>query len=127
MDRTSFDDWVRRYLVAWDTDDEADIASLFTDDATYQTGPFDEPWVGRDEIVARWQARGDSGTEWSFEWEVAAVERDLGVIVGETDYPASGHHYKNVWFVRLTPDGRATSFQEWWFARPKPKEAQGPQ
>jgi hypothetical protein len=41
-----------------------------------------------------------------------------------TGYPAHGDEeeteFKNLWLVRLTPDGRASEFAEWWAERQKP-------
>jgi SnoaL-like protein len=54
MDPAGFEDWLGRYFDAWVSNDPADVASLFTEDAIYRVGPFREPWVGRDQIVDRW-------------------------------------------------------------------------
>ena len=122
MTREDVRRWVEGYMAAWASDDSKDIEALFSEDATYLTGPWDEPWEGRETIVREWIDRGDSGTEWGFTWDVVALDGDFAVIRGETEYPDSGHHYRNIWFVRLAEDGRARAFTEWWVAKPKPKE-----
>ncbi|MEA2498192.1 MAG: hypothetical protein QOH26_597, partial [Actinomycetota bacterium] len=40
-----YSDWVDRYVAAWNSNDPAEIADLFTDDARYFDTPIDEPWV----------------------------------------------------------------------------------
>lgn len=111
--------WVERYLTAWSSDDPDDVAALFTEDARYLTGPFDEPWTGRDAIVAKWIEAGDSDVEWSFTWDVIAIDGDLAVIEGETTYLGPPEKaYRNMWLVRFAGDGRAREFTEWWKKRP---------
>ena len=122
--RAAVEAWLAGYRKAWATDDPADIAALFTEDATYSPWPFSRSWEGRDAIVAKWIERGDAKDPWQFESEVLAVDGDTGVIRGLTTYPAHGDEaedaYSNIWVIRLAPDGRASSFAEWWVQRPKP-------
>jgi len=124
MNRSDFEQWLQRYQEAWATDDPQQIGDLFTEDATYAPRPFGEPWNGRDAIVAKWIELGDSAIPWQFEGEVVAAEGETGVVHGLTTYPAHDGEpeeaYSNIWVVRLSPDGRARSFAEWWVQRPKP-------
>ena len=118
MDRAMLEKWLAGYLRAWQSDDPVDIEALFTEDATYYTGPFDEPWEGRDAIVDGWIDNGDSENEWTFHHEILAVEGDTGVVRGWTVYAATDEEdeteYSNIWVVRLTDAGRAHEFREWW-------------
>src|SRR5512135_1855695 len=118
MERSDLAAWLDAYRHAWTTDDPADIAALFTEEATYSPWPFSTPWIGRDVIVAKWIARGDSQRTWQFEHEILAVDGDTGVVRGLTTYPAQGDDpegiYSNIWLIRLEPDGRAREFAEWW-------------
>jgi ketosteroid isomerase-like protein len=122
--RADFDKWLDRYQAAWRSDDAAQIGALFTDDATYTTLPFREPKRGRDAIIAWWVSQGDSQNQWRFESERLVVEGETGVVEGLTTYPAHDDEpeevYSNIWVIRLAPDGRATSFAEWWVQRPEP-------
>jgi uncharacterized protein (TIGR02246 family) len=130
MDRSDIERWLGAYLRAWRTDDPGDIAALFTEDATYAPRPFGKAWQGRDAIVANWIELGDSKNAWQFESEIVAVDGDTGVVRGLTTYPAHDNEseevYSNVWVVKLAPDGRASSFAEWWVELPKPGAATGP-
>ena len=124
MTHQDFEGWLQRYVAAWKTDDPAQIGALFTDDAIYAPRPYGEQWEGRDAIVAKWIELGDSNVAWQFESEVVAVEGDTGVVRGLTSYAAHDNDpeevYSNIWVVKLAPDGRASSFAEWWVELPKP-------
>jgi ketosteroid isomerase-like protein len=100
---------------AWTTNDPADIAGLFTEDAEYYTAPYRQPWRGRDAIVAGWLQKKDEEGEWKFRSEVLAIADDLGFVRGWTDYVDES--YSNLWVIRLR-DGRCSEFTEWWMKHP---------
>ena len=52
--------WIDNYRAAWSSNDAAQVAALFAEDAAYFPEPFATPWRGRDEIVAKWLDRGES-------------------------------------------------------------------
>ncbi len=115
------EEWLTGYRQAWRSDDPTDVGALFTEDALYYTGPFDEPWAGRAAIVAGWIDRGDSKNGWTFRHEILAVEGEIGVVRGWTTYAATAAapetEYSNLWIVRLTDSGHAREFREWWMER----------
>jgi ketosteroid isomerase-like protein len=125
VDRTDLEDWLARYRRAWTNDDPAEIAGLFTEDASYSPWPFSKAWQGRERIVEKWIDRGDSNRPWGFEHEILAFEGDTGVVRGLTTSPPYGDEplavYSNIWLVRLEPDGRAREFAEWWIEKPSDK------
>jgi uncharacterized protein (TIGR02246 family) len=126
MDRMGVERWIESYRRAWETDDASDVASLFTDDATYKPYPWPRErvgWQGRDEIVEKWIGRGDSKIGWRFEHEILAVEGDTAVVEGWTSYDRGegepwDEAYANVWVIRFAEDGRARQFIEWWVQKP---------
>jgi uncharacterized protein (TIGR02246 family) len=126
MDRSDIERWLAAYRAAWETDDPEAIGALFTEDAVYAPRPFGKPWEGRDTIVAKWVALGDSKNVPQFESEIVAVDGDTAVVRGLTTYPAHDGEpeevYSNIWVVRLAPDGRARSYAEWWVQLPEPKD-----
>jgi hypothetical protein len=110
------DEWIVRYVHAWQTNDPDDIRSLFTEGAEYRDGPSTQPWVGHDAIVAGWLGQKDDPGTWAFKHEVTAVDGDVAIIRGWTSYPSAtqkSRHYDNLMVIRLTPDGRARSFTDW--------------
>ena len=47
MNREQARDWVTAYERAWRTPGTSTLAEIFTADARYQQGPYDEPVIGR--------------------------------------------------------------------------------
>jgi hypothetical protein len=46
--------WIEGYRTAWEQSDDASVAELFTEGASYRSNIFEEPHVGRDAIRAYW-------------------------------------------------------------------------
>jgi hypothetical protein len=118
MDETTLRTWGDVYVRAWTSNDPTEIGALFSEDALYRTSPHDEPWRGRDGIVAAWLERKDEPGRWSFAWEILAIAGDLGFVRGRTDYAATAEEaaeiYSNLWVIRLDTAGRCAEFSEWW-------------
>ena len=106
--------WIERYVTAWNSNDEADIRGLFTDDASYLYEPWRPPIEGADAIVASWLERRDEPGTFTFEGDVVGIDGRTFFYSGVTRY-GSGTVYSNLWVVELA-DGleRAESFTEWW-------------
>jgi ketosteroid isomerase-like protein len=111
-------DWIAAYVRAWNSNDPDDIGALFTDDATYRTEPFSEPWRGRAEIVERWLERKDEPGNSEFAWKPLVVAGDLAVVEGTTRYREPADTYSNLWVLQLDADGRCREFTEWWMKQP---------
>jgi ketosteroid isomerase-like protein len=113
-DRAAVEDWIRRYVQAWSTNDTTEIEDLFTEEAAYFTAPYREPWRGREAIVGGWQERREPPDTWTFEFEVAGVDGDTGFVRGRTVYASGEGSFANLWLIRLDDQGRAFEFVEWW-------------
>ena len=111
--------WMNGYVAAWTSNDPAQITALFTDDASYFTDPFGEPWRGHDGIVAGWLEAADTADSFTFDWSPLVVTPELSIIQGVTRYTV-GTVYSNLWIIRFAPDGRAHTFTEWWMDQAKP-------
>lgn len=114
------DEWVRGYVRSWNSNDPAEIGSLFTEDALYYPEPFTEPWRGRSEIVARWLERKDEPGQATFEWQPLVETSDVSIVTGRTVYRDPAVVYSNLWVIRLDPEGRCREFTEWWMDHAKP-------
>jgi uncharacterized protein (TIGR02246 family) len=112
------EDWVRRYVEAWNTNDPDDIRALFTEDAVYYTAPFRQPWRGREGIVEGWLARKDEPGDTEFDFDVFAIDGDLGIVHGQTYYKTDDERFYNLWEIRLDGD-LCSFFTEWWMEVPK--------
>jgi hypothetical protein len=104
------DDWVEKYLVAWQTNTSDDIAALFSAGATYHEDTSETTWTGRDAIVTGWQSRwnGQQGG-WAFDWSVLSQVGRSAVVSGVGHYDELGD-FDNLWTIDLDEDGRCTEF-----------------
>jgi uncharacterized protein (TIGR02246 family) len=121
MDRSDVERWVEAYERAWASNDPEDIGALFTEDARYWTAPFREPWSGREQIVRGWIDRKDEPGDYAFRSEVEGIDGDVAFVRGWTNYLSEGVDYSNLWVIRLTKDGRASEFTEWWMEHTRPE------
>ncbi len=109
--------WVEGYLQAWNSNDPQAIGQLFSEEAAYYTGPFDEPWKGRATIVANWLERKDEPGTFRFHYLVLSASDDLGVVRGWTLYLEAQREFANLWLIKFDPEGRCSEFTEWWVQR----------
>jgi hypothetical protein len=120
MDRVQLTDWIERYERAWRTPGTAVLGDLFAEDATYSTGPYENPHRGLPAIARMWEAeRIGPDEEFEMSAEVVAVEGDTGVARIEVQYGApKGKAYRDLWIVRLDESGLCSHFEEWPFWPP---------
>src|SRR3990172_3300553 len=81
MDLDAFGDWLGRYFAAWASNDPAEVAALFSEDAVYSYGPFSGEAHGREEIVRRW-VQGGVQPGLSTWFEPLAVHGSAGLPTG---------------------------------------------
>jgi uncharacterized protein (TIGR02246 family) len=118
MREKDLDKWVARYRKAWESNDPADIAALWAEDAAWYRRPDEDPVVGRDAIVAAWREVADAPGETTFEYEVLGFGDGVGFVRGWTTYrTAPPAEFSNLWVIRLEKD-RAYEFVEWWMEKP---------
>jgi hypothetical protein len=117
MDQKGVESWVEGYVRAWNTNDPGEIGQLFSAEAIYYTGPFDEPWQGREAIITNWLNRKDEAGKFDFRYQVLAVTADLGIVRGWTRYVEPVREYSNLWLIRFDDQGRCAEFTEWWVER----------
>lgn len=109
-------EWLEKYRTAWASNEPDDIRALFTEDATYAGSPFSaDPWRGHDAIVAGWIEHADAPGDYTFEGAPLAYADGIGFVQGQTKY-SNGTNYANLWVIHFAPDGRATSFVEWYMS-----------
>ena len=131
MDHAGAQDWLDRYVAAWLSYDEEAIAALFADDIAYRYHPYDDPIVGKAEVVASWL--GESGTDgastrdapgtYSAHYAPVAVDGDVVVAAGTSSYAerpggAIIRVYHNCFVMRFDNDGRCREFTEYYIRRP---------
>jgi hypothetical protein len=124
VDRGDVDRWLAAYVEAWRTYDRERIAALFSADAKYRYHPYDE-WVrGRDAIVDSWASTPDRPGTWDAGYRAIAVDGDIAVAVGSTEYSAEpggpvDRVYDNCFVLSFDAGGRCREFTEWYVKRPQ--------
>jgi SnoaL-like domain len=110
------DVWIDSYARAWETANEELVASLFTNDASYRSSPFREPYRGHDDVRAYWRrAAGNQretrvrmgrpfvdGSRVAVEWWTTMVEDDEEVTL------------PGCLLLRHDADGRCSDLREYW-------------
>ena len=117
MDHTRLREWIDGYERAWRTPGSEVLAELFTDDATYSTAPFENPYRGLAAIAELWEAEREGSDEaFTMESEIVAVDGDVGVARIEVRYgDPIRRTYRDLWIARFAEDGRCAAFEEWPF------------
>lgn len=90
MSKLDIGEWAERYARAWEEADDQAVGALFTEDATYQSDPFREPYRGREAIRAYWR-------------HVTATQGNVEVLVGRT--MVAGGQALVEWWTQMESDG----------------------
>jgi SnoaL-like domain len=108
--------WVESYERAWRTPGTELLSELFAADAIYTPWPFRPSHHGLDAIRAFWEkGRDGPDEEFTIEWEIVAVDGDVGVVRSEVQYADPPQLWRNLWVVRFDDEGRCAEFEEWPF------------
>jgi ketosteroid isomerase-like protein len=84
------EEWAERYARAWEEADDEAAGALFSEEATYRSDPFREPYRGRDAIRAYWR-------------EVTASQSKVVVNVGRP--VVAGNRAVVEWWTQMDNDG----------------------
>ncbi len=124
MEHDGVQDWLDRYVAAWESGDRDDIVRLFAADARYRFHPHDDPIVGREAIVAAWLEDPDEPGTFEAEYHPFVVAGDRAVAIGWSRYYTDARHsavdaeYDNSFALEFDAEGHCTSFTEWFVKRP---------
>jgi SnoaL-like domain len=120
MDRAQLTNWLDRYELAWRAPGTDALDGLFTEDASYSTGPYENAYRGLAAIGGMWEAeRLGPDEEFEMTSEVVAVEGDTGVARVTVHYgPPREKDYRDLWIVRVDQAGLCSHFEEWPFWPP---------
>src|ERR1700754_4104493 len=118
LSRAHVSDWIEDYEQVWRTPGTDALASIFTEDASYSQGPYQEPVLGLADIGRMWEeAREGAAEPFTMTSSIGAVEGDTAVVRVEVHYAEpSPHEYRDLWVMRFAPDGRCREYEEWPFA-----------
>lgn len=121
-------DWVAAYERAWRAPGTEMLGEIFTEDAVYRQGPYDEPVTGLAAIADMWEFEREGPDEvFRMSHDIVAVDGLVAVVRAEVLYgePVS-QEYRDLWVIRFADDGRCTSFEEWPFWPEQPPTAADP-
>jgi len=125
MDAAQVTAWIDAYELAWRSPGTGALDRLFTEDAIYSQGPYDEPATGLLAIKRMWEAERTGPDElFTMAYEIVAVDRPVAVARVEVRYgdPVT-QAYRDLWIMQFAADGRCDSFEEWPFWPDKPHAA----
>jgi hypothetical protein len=116
--------WLDAYGRAWEGRDPDAAASLFTEEGTYQWGPFEEPLRGREAIRQRWESAVATQADVSFGHEPLAVDENRGLARWWASFtvPVAQQRVRleGIFHIALGGEGLCTEFREWWNAEEEP-------
>jgi ketosteroid isomerase-like protein len=117
--------WVADYERAWRRAGTDSLDGLFTPDATYSQGPYEETVTGLPAIARMWETEREGPDEvFSMTSDIVAVEADTAVVRAEVKYGSPiRQEYRDLWIIRFASDGRCQSFEEWPFWPERPPKA----
>jgi ketosteroid isomerase-like protein len=112
--------WIAAYEHAWRAPGTDALGQLFTEDATYRQGPYDEPVAGLPAIGRMWEAeRQGPDEEFRMTSEVVTVDGATAVARLYVRYGEPAHQeWCDLWVMRFAGDGRCEEFEEWPIAPP---------
>ncbi len=118
MTREDLSSWLDAYGRAWEQRDPDAAAALFTEDATYQWGPFGPTYSGPDEIRGAWERATGTQQDIHFGYEVIAVEGAVGVARWWVSCLLPAHRLRSrdegIFAISLDAERRCKDFREWW-------------
>lgn len=116
--------WLDAYQRAWEGRDPDAAAALFSAEATYHWGPFEEPLRGREAIRERWASAvaGQAGISFGSEPLAVGDGRGLARWWASFTVPAARLRVRleGIFQVTLGRDGRCVEFREWFNADEQP-------
>lgn len=124
MTESEIQDWLDRYIEAWQKNDPELVEALFTNDAVYRFRPYGGDGrvaEGVTDIVSSWIDFDEDPSEWEASYRPYAVDGDRAVAVGTSRYFGTGEDgdevYHNCFLLRFV-DGRCAEFTEYWMLEP---------
>jgi hypothetical protein len=123
--RQQVEEWLAGYERAWRSPGTAALRELFSEDARYRPGPYDEPAVGLAAIGVLWESEREGPDEvFTMESEIVAVEGDTAVVRVKVRYgQPTKREYSDLWLIRFGPGGTCVDFEEWPFWPERPIKA----
>ena len=117
-------EWVKSYRKAWETADTDLLLTLFTEDASYRSNPFEEPHVGHDGIRAYWDGVTSQQRDARVSMGKPFVDGDRVAVEWWTRMVSEGEEVTlpGCLVLRFEADGRCSDLREYWNFAPGLRE-----
>jgi hypothetical protein len=108
-------DWIEGYR-AWETADTNLVLTLFTEDASYRSNPFEEPHVGHDRFRAYWDGVTGQQSEARVAMGRPFVDGNSVAVDWWTTLVSEGEEVTlpGCLLLRFGSDGRCSDLGEYW-------------
>ena len=119
-------EWLDAYGTAWEERDAEVAATLFTEDAVYQWGPFGRKLRGRVMIREAWAEAVETQANVKFGYEVVSATARGGIARWWCSFDTvekTKVRLEGIFRLAFDESGLCTSLEEWWNATEEPAGA----
>ena len=110
--------WLDAYGAAWETRDADAAAKIFSEDATYQVTPYEEPHVGQEGVRNYWAGVTENQRNVQFEHEAISVTGNTGIAhwsaMFEVAPDGTAIELNGIFVLEFDEHGNCRSLREWW-------------
>lgn len=113
--------WLDAYGAAWETRDADAAVQIFSEDATYQVTPYEDPHMGRSGIHEYWAGVTENQRNVLFEHEALSVSGNTGIAHWSANFDVEPDGTKielnGIFVLEFDQDGKCRRLREWWHLR----------
>ena len=117
MDKSDFENWLKKHFVAWSELNSQEAALLFSKDCEYYESVFEEPCKSWDDILKLWLAIPKNQKDITYEFKIIAVENNVTMVnwkMRRTFLPSLERQLiDGVYQISLNKEGLCTHFKQW--------------
>lgn len=114
-------EWLAAYGKAWEARDADAAAALFTENATYQENPFEEPFNGRSGIHNYWSRVTADQRDVSFTSKVITTFGRSAVAHWSARFASASSgasiNLDGVFLLEFDESGLCSTLREWWIVK----------
>lgn len=125
---SALSNWLDAYGEAWESRDADAAAKIFSEDATYQVTPYEDPHVGQDGVHNYWAGVTENQRNVQFDHEPISVSGNTGVAHWSANFDVApdGPHIElnGIFVLEFDTDGKCRRLREWWHIQTDAGEGQ---
>ncbi len=110
--------WLAAYGDAWESRDPEKAATLFSEDASYQVTPYEQPHIGRNGVREYWAGVTANQQNVQFESQTLGITGNTGIAhwSAEFDVVPAGIRIRldGIFILEFDESGRCQRLREWW-------------